>query len=502
MSSDSVDDVLCCSCASERATVYCPSCAVSSPTGTTLGCALCASCDAESHSTRLASRHSRCPFSSHSSVVSALAEARRVLSAAAEAAREAREAESGLGVQAESARGQAREAARRIHAAVDARAAAIADQVSKAIDDANAASGPAGGAPGGGCGGIEARLKALCKVAAAVAASSGQQKSCLRVECMGTQEVDAVIAAITALGTVSLSSSTKFSKPCYCALDADGGLFVSDHENQVIRKLMPDVAGVAGEVGFSDGESGSAMFSYPMGLAYNPKTEELLIADSGNNRIRVLARDGTVRTLAGSGQRSSIDGSLLDSSFAQPWALCICPITGDLFVSDVTSHMIRRVRCTGDGGAVVTVAGCGAEGFLDGMALEAKFSDVCGLAVCPLTGTLVIGDTGNCRLRTLSAAGEVRTLVGCSADKPKDGLGASAGFSGPMGLCTDQAGNVFVADFLCGAIRKVSPRGLVGTVPQPYVLSGPFGVAMDSSGRSLFVVEHNSNRVLRVFLSN
>lgn len=244
-----------------------------------------------------------------------------------------------------------------------------------------------------------------------------------------------------------------FVRPHYCAVDpSDGSIWVSDAHDYAIRKILPDgafffiftqrkkqilytgnvitVAGCPGQEGYKDGAASESLFHCPCGIALDPVTKTLFVADSGNNRIRVVYLDGIliyfikhtaslpgqVETLAGNGIRGTMDGDPADCSFSLPFALCLCPLTNDILVSDHAAEKIRRVKFSRQESehghwrlkaiAVETVAGCGITGTCeDGPALSAKFDGIFGIAVCPRTGNILFTDFGNDALCAITPQG-------------------------------------------------------------------------------------------------
>jgi hypothetical protein len=73
------------------------------------------------------------------------------------------------------------------------------------------------------------------------------------------------------------------------------------------------------------------------------------------------------------------------------------------------------------------------------------------------------------------------TLAGSGATGADDGTGLAATFNFPNGVAVDGTGDVFVADSNNGRIRKVTPSGVVSTLPSPY-LGQIRGIAVDNNG--------------------
>ncbi|MEI6950816.1 IPT/TIG domain-containing protein [Paraflavisolibacter sp. H34] len=153
-------------------------------------------------------------------------------------------------------------------------------------------------------------------------------------------------------------SAARFYKPGNLALDARGNVYVSDHENNSIRKISPGgvVSTLAGNgterPGFADGTGSAARFNNPSGIAVDGQGT-VYVADLGNHRIRKISPSGNVSTLAGSGVPGFADGAGSTARFFHPAGLAI-DAKGNVYVADNFNHRIRKIT---PGGLVTTVAG-------------------------------------------------------------------------------------------------------------------------------------------------
>ena len=289
----------------------------------------------------------------------------------------------------------------------------------------------------------------------------------------------------------------RFYQPMGVAIDDAGVVFVADRSNNTIRKIMPGgvtstFVGTPGNGGRNDGHGADAGFVAPVGLVFD-SAGNLLVADSLNHAIRKVTPDGDVTTLAGKlGVSGTADGPADVARFNEPYGIAL-DAQGNLFVADSRNHTIRRIASDL---TVTTVAGAaGLTGSADGTGADARFNEPSGVAVAN-GGLLVVADTNNETVRTITTGGVVTTLAGTPGEFGRvDSGGASARFAYPRGVSLDAAGNYLIADSYGSAIRKITPGGSVSSIP---LIAGatPWAVALDSSGN--MIVADMNDRVLTV----
>ena len=209
------------------------------------------------------------------------------------------------------------------------------------------------------------------------------------------------VAIIAGVENVSGSAdgtarSATFNAPVGLAVAKDGSIYVADTYNDRIRIIRDDhVSTVAGSKrGFADGDGTAAMLDTPLGIAV--WGENLLIADSGNARVRLIDLNRHVSTLAGSGHQDLIDGPLSNVAFVAPTAIATDSF-GQIFVADGNAIRVIGRRAFP---FVETLAG-DRRGLLDGNARRARFSRPSGLTVTS-DGTLYVCDSDNRVVRQLS----------------------------------------------------------------------------------------------------
>jgi DNA-binding beta-propeller fold protein YncE len=320
-------------------------------------------------------------------------------------------------------------------------------------------------------------------------------------------------ALIDAVGT-----HARFSAPVGVAFDAKGTImYVSDTGNHVIRAIdmyTRSVTRVAGGAGagagaFADASGTSAGFNQPAGLAVDASAVFMYVADSLNHRVRkVTIATGAVATLVGSGTAGTADATGAAAAFNSPWAVALDPDAFMLYVADTLNHRVRRVEVAT--GVVTTFAGA-MPGHVDDMGTAASFDTPRGLVVDPSGRMVFVADTGNFRVRAIEISSRsVTTLAGSTAGF-MDGLGVAASFRAPESIAIDPSGRfLFVADCTSNRVRLIDVTNanvttlagagiadLADGVGVRAAFSRPRGVAVDVAGRFLAVADAGNN-VLRV----
>ena len=286
------------------------------------------------------------------------------------------------------------------------------------------------------------------------------------------------------------------------AVDGDGNMFISD--SVLIRKVSPDgsattIADSAASCCFSGdgGAATAAQLHNPTAVATDG-AGNLFIADTDNSRVRKVSPDGTITTVAGTGTYGfSGDGGLATN--AQLWDVTSLAVdgAGNLFISDTRNYRVRKVA---PDGTITTVAGGGTEFGDGGQATSASLYPI-GVAVDG-AGNLFIVDAlpRSYRVRKVSPSGTITTVAGGGQNSPADGQSATSVFLNPRGLAVDGSDNLFIVDGT--RVWRVSADGILtkaaGTGSSGYSgdggpatgaqLSTAWAVAVDGAG-SLFIAE-------------
>jgi DNA-binding beta-propeller fold protein YncE len=315
------------------------------------------------------------------------------------------------------------------------------------------------------------------------------------------------VATVAGTGHPGLEDGTRqtasFSDPFGIAVDKNGNVMVADagDSNRIKRiSAQGNVETLAGSSeGNADGPAPLAQFNTPSGIAFD-KADNLIIADTSNHRLRKLTvESNTVTTIAGSGRAGFKDGAANDAEFDGPIGVAVDKQKNVIFVADSYNDRIRKIA---PDGSVTTLAGTGTPGFKDGDGVSAMFDTPCGVAV-DKDGNLFVADTGNNAIRKITPQGEVTTLAkdqqGSDARLIRpigvvvthdgflfittrssnqviriapegglsvfagagagfaDGAGAGARFNGPSGIALDRDGVMYVADAQNYLIRMLKP---------------------------------------------
>jgi sugar lactone lactonase YvrE len=316
------------------------------------------------------------------------------------------------------------------------------------------------------------------------------------------------LAGIITSGYVDgVGTSARFNGPLGIAVDSADNVIVADFRNARIRRVAPDgrVSTIAGSgTGYVDGTGIFARFNSPSGVAVN-RDGNIVVADYGNNRIRLLTPGGTATTIAGSGVYGSANGNGRSASFAKPSGVAV-DAAGNLYVLDAGTSLVRQIDPKGN---VKTLSG-GGLGYTDIKGKEAQFSFAGGAPQPAIdrNGNLVIPDFLNCLIRSVDLTGQITTLAGGGSQK--DGAALEASFLYPVGVAPDRQGNLIIADWSNSLVRKYdvatkTVTTLAGTGEQGDSNGAanqsrfyrPAGVAVDSKG-NIYVSDYFGNAIRKI----
>jgi streptogramin lyase len=316
------------------------------------------------------------------------------------------------------------------------------------------------------------------------------------------------------------AADARLNNPYGIARGPDGGLYVCDMNNHVLRKVSPDgtistIAGT-GKRGYTGdgGPATRAQLNEPYEIRSDRKGNLFFVERLNHVVRRVNIKDRTISTVAGTGEKGfSGDGGLATKAkLSEPHSLQFDK-AGNLYICDIGNHRIRKVDM--QTGLISTFAGTGDQAATpDGARIEGT----------PLNGPRAIDfdKDGNLWLALREGNAvymldmKTRTLhhvagTGKEGSSGDGGPARQATLSGPKGLSVGPDGNIYLADTESHTIRMINLANLTmervaGTGergdgpdgdPLTCKLARPHGIFVDSDG-FIFVGDSESHRVRKI----
>lgn len=310
------------------------------------------------------------------------------------------------------------------------------------------------------------------------------------------------------------AASAQFNKPAGL-MTSSGKIYLADANNNRLRLIQNNVVSTYAGTGIAnsaDDTLTTSSFSAPYDVDFHGTRQIGMVAESGGNRLRLLSGN-RVLTL-----------SVVGYNLAQPRGVAVDDVsTGTKrvgYVSAYGSHRIYEVGCTGRGGsltlscAIAQVVGSGTPGHLDGALGTAQFWGPRGMDVNS-QGALFIADQLNHRIRRFRGA-SVNTVAGngtpsSTTSRCQSGSALQVTFNNPTDVEVDPSGTIYIADSGAQCVRKIR-NGQVSTVAGTGArgyrdgygaaakFTDPTGLALDSSGKVLYVTDFGGHRVRQIQL--
>lgn len=333
-------------------------------------------------------------------------------------------------------------------------------------------------------------------------------------------------------GDGGLATRARLNRPSDVAVDGEGSLYIADQENFVVRKVDPNriittFAGIGpGNMSLDangqpypedrfagdGGPAEAARLNRPAGVMVD-REGRLLIADSGNRRVRRVDPQGVITTLAG----GHGDGNLATQTHLHlPLGMAV-DLSGNLYIADGEAYRIRKVSPEG---VLTTAAG-------NGTVVFPRHDLSATQTALQYPNSVVTDRSGNFYLSypsvvlKVDSQGNVTVIAG-GGDLDEDHVPAtSVKLRDPRGLALDRAGNLYISEYWAHRVRKVDPNGIITTYagqapPLPEgsnsyqggfsgdggpateaQLYSPSGLATDRHG-NLFIADTRNGRIRRV----
>ncbi len=349
-------------------------------------------------------------------------------------------------------------------------------------------------------------------------------------------------------GDLAPAVNAKLNAPKGVAVDSNGNIFIADTGDNRVRCVVMALhgcgSGTNAKTGIivnyagnpnsacpsptnpcgDGGKANQSSLKTPMGIALD-KTGHLYIADTQDNRIRMVGSKFIITTIAGTGVLCSSGtnacgdgGSATSALLAAPRAVSVDG-NGNVYIADTRDHRVRLITGT----TINAFAGTGEYGFAGdgGAPLSAQLSTPNGV-YADATGKVFISDTGNQRIREVTG-GVINTFMGSgSGGDGQSASGTYAMLANPYQVVVDSSNNYYIADTSNNRIRVVNTQSSAITVAgvqiQPgdiatvagngnsgytgdngpalsATLSSQFGLAVDGSG-DIFIAD-SYNGVIR-----
>lgn len=266
------------------------------------------------------------------------------------------------------------------------------------------------------------------------------------------------------------ATSTSIGQPRRVAVDSAGSVYFSSG-NSVFKLSGTTLNLLAGNsrAGYSGdgGPAVNAQLNSPVGLAVDA-AGNVYIADSLNHRIRIVTKDGLINTFAGNGTIGYVnavgDGGPANQAQLQLPAGVAVDSKGNVFIADTGDNLIREVTTDGN---IATIAGNGYPSFSGDTALakESSLNHPQDVAV-DSSGNVYIADTLNAAIRKITSDGKINTVAGSASIgyKGDGGAATSAGLIEPYAVAVDGSGNIFIAEPEDGRIRQVDGKANINTI--------------------------------------
>lgn len=263
-------------------------------------------------------------------------------------------------------------------------------------------------------------------------------------------------------GDGGLADTSRVWQPTGVACDHAGNIYIADEHNSRIRRIDVNTGIISTVAGTGiDGYSGdggpatNAQLYAPLAICFD-RWGSMYISDMVNARIRKVDTQGIITTIAGNGTSGSSGdgGPATAAQLWMPYGLAVDSF-GNLFIADEGSNKIRKVAANG---IITTIAGNGGNVF-NGDSISAISASINPIAIAINSiGEILLVDNHNNRIRKVDSLGIIHTVVGSggNGNSGDGGPAILAEIGNPGGIALDECDNIYVSQVNSPRIRKIT----------------------------------------------
>ena len=296
------------------------------------------------------------------------------------------------------------------------------------------------------------------------------------------------------------ATSAELDAPEQLAFDSNGNLYIADTSNSVIRKV--DTSGIIttfaghfdnhfGGYGGDGGPATSAFLEFPQGVAVDA-SNNVYIADTNNNLIRIVDTSGTINTFAGNynggTSGSSGDGGPATSALLDRPYQVATDLGGNVYIADYGNNKVRKVDT---GGTITTYAGDGtypgsSPTGIPGPATSAAIR-VVGVATDSAGDVYIVSAN---EVFLVDTSQNISFLAGNGATTPVSGIPATSAAIGANADAIDANGNLYVNDAGNHVLYEIGPDGILQFANQGVgTTSTPLSLLLRNPGSSVLTFD-------------
>jgi len=303
------------------------------------------------------------------------------------------------------------------------------------------------------------------------------------------------------------ATAAELDSPQGVGVDSHGNVYIADWSNAKIRKvdkagIITTYAGSTPGFGGDGGPATAANLSIVSNVAAD-SSGNIYIADENNCRVRKVNSAGIISTFAGTGV-NSYSGDSGPATAAE-----ISKITGvavddsnNVYIADVGNNRIRMVN---KAGIITTIAGNGSSGYNgDGGQATAAEINAPNNIWKDATGSIYIADYGNDVVRMINTSGIISTIAGSGQTgySGDGGPATAAELNSPTGISSDGKGNVYIGDVMNNRVRVITVPITTAVQNNNPIVSAIVVYPNPNNGVFTFSITNNKSVIANVRIYN